>query len=107
MAQRSRRKYVAQDLFSDAWIRTPSERARISSVCYTVSMTKLLEEAIARVRSLSEDEQDSAAAELIQYLDEIPTLRDRVAVSDGRDAYKAGGFVSLEQWRHEVGLGDN
>lgn len=37
-------------------------------ICYTLSdMTKLLEEAVAELRSLPEDEQDRAAAALLSF----------------------------------------
>jgi hypothetical protein len=37
-------------------------------------MTKLLEETIARVRKLPEDEQNSAAGALMEYLDDMREL---------------------------------
>jgi hypothetical protein len=70
-------------------------------------MSKLLDEAIAKIRELPEQEQDSAANALIQYIDEIPTIRDQVAISEGREAYKRNEFASLDHWRHEMGLGDH
>jgi hypothetical protein len=70
-------------------------------------MSKLLDEAIAKIRGLPDQEQESAANALIQYIDEIPTLRDQVAISEGREAYMRNEFVSLDHWRHEMGLGDH
>ena len=70
-------------------------------------MRKLLEEAIAKLRELPEREQNAAANALIQYVDEIPTLRDQVAISEGREAYERNEFVSFDHWRHEMGLGDH
>jgi hypothetical protein len=67
-------------------------------------MTKLLEEAIQKVRALPENEQDMAAAELLGYLAEFPTAEERVAIARGRREYDRGEFVSLDQWRHDMGL---
>ena len=46
-------------------------------------MTKLLEEAIAKVRELSEAEQDMAAVELMRYLESTrdPRLSDEILES--------------------------
>jgi hypothetical protein len=73
-------------------------------MCYTVSMTKLLERAIEKVRELPEDEQDMAAAELIGYLAEFPTPEERTAIDEGRRAYARRDVSTLDQWRHEMGL---
>jgi hypothetical protein len=68
-------------------------------------MSKLLKDAFAKVRQLPEDVQDRAAQQLMDYLeDEIPSLGDRAAITEGREAYARGDFVSLDQWRHEMGL---
>jgi hypothetical protein len=64
-----------------------------------ISMSKLLEQAIERVRQLPEGEQDMAAAELIGYLADFPTSQERAAISEGRRVYKRGDFVSLDKWR--------
>ena len=37
---------------------------------------------------------------------EDSNAQERRAVEEGRRAYKEGEFVSLEAWRHAVGLGD-
>jgi hypothetical protein len=85
---------------------------KVNSTCnlhvlYCHHMSKLFEEAIAKIRELPEEEQDAAANALIRYADEIPTLRDQVAISEGREAYGRGEFVSLDHWRHEMGLGNH
>jgi hypothetical protein len=69
-------------------------------------MTKLLEQAIEKVRELPEHDQDIAAEQLIQHVDAIPTLNDLAVIAEGREAFKRGDFVSLEQWRHDMGLGN-
>jgi signal transduction histidine kinase len=55
-------------------------------------MSKVLRDAIAKVESLPEDEQDRIARELIDYLDKLAALRADVAVGirqldagDGRE----------------------
>ena len=68
-------------------------------------MSKLLEQAIEKVRQLPEAEQDMAAAELIGYLADFPTSEERTAIAEGRGAYQRGDFVSLDKWRHDMELG--
>jgi hypothetical protein len=68
-------------------------------------MSKLLEEAIERARELTEHEQDLAAAELIGYLAEFPTPEEREAIAKGRRADERGELTSLDQWRHDMGIG--
>jgi hypothetical protein len=69
-------------------------------------MTKLLEQAFAQLRELPEDFQDKAARQLIQYVDAIST-DDRLAVEEGRRAYQGGEVMPLEQWQHDMGIGDH
>jgi hypothetical protein len=71
------------------------------------SMTKLFDEIISKVRELPEDVQDSAAEQLMQYIDEIPTLNDQASVAEGRRAFERGAFIPLDQWRHDMGLSNN
>lgn len=66
-------------------------------------MTKLLEEAIHRLRQLPAAMQDSAARAVILQLEEEPEPGDREAIAAGRNDFKNGDFVTLEQLRHEVG----
>ncbi len=70
-------------------------------------MTKLLKEAIDRLRQLPASVQDSAARVLITQLEEVPEPGDLAAIAEGQLAYQRGEFVSLDQWRHDMGLGDN
>jgi hypothetical protein len=67
-------------------------------------MTKLLKEAIAKVRDLPEDVQDMAAEVLIRYVDEIPTVDEGTAIAEGMRAFKRKDFIPLDQWRHDVGI---
>lgn len=67
-------------------------------------MTKLLEEAIDRLRQLPEEMQDTCARALIMQLEEEPVPGDREAIAAGWDEYKRGEFVTLDQLRHEMGL---
>ena len=77
-----------------------------SATCYTARMTKLLDEAIERLRRLPGPLQDSAARALILQLEEEPEIGDHEAVAEGRRDFQRGEFVTLDQFRHEMGLGD-
>jgi hypothetical protein len=70
-------------------------------------MTKLLEKAIEGLRELPDDMQDKAARQLIQYVDEVTDDAERGAIIEGRRAYERGEFRPLDQWRHEMGIGDH
>ena len=70
-------------------------------------MTKLLDEAIERLRRLPAPLQDSAARALIRQLEEEPEPGDREAVAEGRREFQRGDFVRLDQLRHDMGLGDH
>jgi predicted transcriptional regulator len=67
-------------------------------------VTKLLEDAIHRLRQLPETMQDSAARAVIQQLEEEPEPSDLEAIAAGRRDIDRGDFVTLEQWRHDMGL---
>ena len=67
-------------------------------------MTKLLKEAIARVRDLPDDVQDKAAEVLIQYVDEMPTLDEGDAIAEGKRAFERKDYIPLDKWRHDVGI---
>lgn len=69
-------------------------------------MTKLLDTAIEKVRELPEHDQDIAAAELLGVLADFPTPKERASIAEGRSEYERGEFITHEQWRHEMGLGD-
>ena len=74
-------------------------RARLQ--CYSAGMTKLLEQAIAKVRELPEDEQDALAAALLAMTgEETPTIRldevTRAAVREGLAQAERGEFVADE-----------
>ena len=64
-------------------------------------MSKLLKQAMAMMRELPDDVQDTAVRQLMQYVDQISTLSDRDTVAEGRDAFERGEFISLDQWMHE------
>jgi hypothetical protein len=68
-------------------------------------MSKLLEQAIEKVRELPEPEQDIAAAELLGYLADFPAPEERTAITKGRSAYERGEVIPLDQWRHDMELG--
>jgi hypothetical protein len=70
-------------------------------------MTKKLEQAIQRLKELADEEQDLAANAVLHFISDIPTADEWTAVSEGHAAYERGDFVTLAEWRHEMGLGDN
>jgi hypothetical protein len=69
-------------------------------------MTKLLDEAIHRLRQLPEPMQDNAARAVILQLNEEPEFGDPEAIAAGRQEFEDGDYVSVEQLRHEMGLAD-
>jgi len=70
-------------------------------------MTKLLQQAIDRLRQLPPAAQDSAARVLILQLEEEPEPGDLEAIKQGREDFARGDFVTLKELRHEMGLGDH
>lgn len=70
-------------------------------------MTRLLEEAIDRLRHLPASVQDTAARALITQLEEEPEPGELAAIAEGQLAYERSEVVSLDQWRHEMGLRDH
>jgi hypothetical protein len=75
-------------------------------MCYNLSMTKLLEEAIHRLRQLPAPMQDSAAQAVMLQLEEEPEPGDHQAIARGRSDFENDDFVTLEQLRHEMGSRD-
>ena len=72
-------------------------------------MTKLLELAIERLRHLPDEMQNTAARTLITQIAEIeeePEPGDLEAIAEGRKDFARGDFVTLEEWRNEMGLGN-
>lgn len=69
-------------------------------------MTKLLEQAIGRLRQLPEEMQDSAARAVMSQLEEEPEPGDLEAIKHGREDFARGDYVTLDEWRHEMGLRD-
>ena len=69
-------------------------------------MTKLLDEAIQRLRQLPDMMQDSAARAVILQLEEEPEPGDRDAIAEGREDFERGDFATLDRLRHEMGLVD-
>ena len=70
-------------------------------------MTKLLDEAIKRLKRLPQGMQDSAARAVITLLEEEPEPGDDEAIREGLEAFARGDYLTLDDWRHEMGLGDN
>lgn len=69
-------------------------------------MSKLLEEAISRLRTLPEEMQDLAARQVIRQLEEEPEPGDIADIKEGRAQIRNGDFVTHDQLRHELGLTD-
>ena len=69
-------------------------------------MTKLLEQVIARLRKMPDVVQDLAAERLLRHVDETPEPDELAVIAEGRRAFARGEFISLNQWRHDVELGD-
>ena len=66
-------------------------------------MTKLLDEAIHRLRKLPDRMQDTAARVLLTQLEEEPEPGDAEAIAEGRREVERGDFVTLDELRHEMG----
>lgn len=70
-------------------------------------MSKLLEEAISRLRTLPDTMQELAARQLIRQLEEEPEPGDLKAIDEGRQEANNGNSVTLDQWRHDMGLSNH
>lgn len=75
-------------------------------ICYTLHMTKLLDEAFDRLRELPEEMQEAVARSIIHTLEEEPEAGDKQAIEEARRQFAGGQFSTHEQWRHEMGLGN-
>lgn len=69
-------------------------------------MSQLLEDAISRLRNLPDFMQDLAARQLIRNVqfEEEAQAEDIEAIEEGSLALRNGDFVSLDQWKHDMGL---
>jgi hypothetical protein len=73
---------------------------RPADSCYVECMTKLLEEAIAKVRQLPEDEQNAAAGALLDYLNSMQDLQltdEQLAEVRRRRAMKEPVTLTLDE----------
>ena len=69
-------------------------------VIYCVSMTRLLERAIEKVRELPAADQDTVAVAVLSMTEETPVALDdetRAAIREGLEQARRGEFVSDEQ----------
>jgi predicted transcriptional regulator len=69
-------------------------------VIYYVSMTKLLEKAIEKVRELPAEDQDTVAVAVLSMTEETPVALDdenRVAIREGLEQARLGKFVPDEE----------
>jgi hypothetical protein len=70
-------------------------------------MSRLLDEAIDRLRQLPEGMQDAAARALIMQLEEEPEPGDLEEIAEGWKDYQRGDTVTLDKLRHHIGIGNN
>ncbi len=71
-------------------------------------MTKLLEKAIAKVRELPAEDQDTVAVMVLSLTEEMPTILldedTRAAIRQGLEQARRGKFVPAEEiealWKH-------
>ena len=63
-----------------------------------------MEQVIALLRRIPESEQDELAVDVAELLEEYPTQEELDDIKEGEDAVARGDFITLEQWRHEMGL---
>jgi predicted transcriptional regulator len=78
------------------------------SVSLPPKMRSLIEnEAKAARRSRSAIVSDAVQLyfQLRRIGTDVPTDEERSAITEGKRAYEQGEFVSLDEWRHAVGLG--
>ena len=67
---------------------------------YAESMTKLLEQAIARARTLPDDDQDTVALAILSMADTVIEPLDdetRAAIREGLEQARRGEFVPDEE----------
>lgn len=95
MAQQSQISYAAHYLFCDTRYSASASRSAWYYICMT---TKLLEEAIERLRALPKPMQDSAARALIMQFEEEPEDGDRAAISAGRAIFRTATFPLSRKW---------
>ncbi len=69
-------------------------------------MTKLLEQAIAHLRKMLDAVQELAASRLLRHVDEVLEPDEMEAIAKGREAFERGDFITLDEWRDDVELGD-
>jgi len=50
--------------------------------------------------------QDLAAQRLLQHVDDTPETDELAAIDEGRRAFALGEFTPLDEWRHDLELGD-
>jgi hypothetical protein len=70
-------------------------------------MTILLKEAFSKISELPEDVQDTAARQLMRYVDEITTSNDQAWIAEDRAAFACGDVFPLDKRRHDKGLADH
>ena len=70
-------------------------------------MSRRLERAIAKLRKLPSDLQDTAAKHLLEYVDQAPSASERISIEEVREAYANGDFLTLATWKRDIGLIDN
>jgi hypothetical protein len=67
-------------------------------------MSKFMDQVIALLRQIPEADQDELAADVAELLEEYPTQEELADIQEGEEALSRGEFITLEQWRHEMGF---
>ena len=78
--------------------------ARSRHLCYANGMATLMEQVIDLLRKVPHADQDELAGEIAALLEEYPTEEELADIKEGEEALSRGDYITLEQWRHEMGL---
>ena len=70
-------------------------------------MSQRLERAIAKLRKLPGDLQDTAAQHLLEYVEQAPSASERISIEEAREAYANSDFLTLATWKRDMGIADN
>jgi hypothetical protein len=65
-------------------------------------MTKLLDQAIAQIRELPDDQQDAVAANLIYLIDDTLTADEERQLTESRQEYETGEFRPYDKLHRRV-----
>jgi hypothetical protein len=77
-------------------------RSPLQRPCYTYPMTKLLEEVVAKLRTMPDVVQDLAAMRLLRHAEEASRLAETDATAEGRRGFQRGDVGGLERWPQDI-----